>query len=102
MRQGEEPDLPPDIPPIPWCDNVGVCSSGTEVVYDSPEEYEENEPRAPSLSPATIKRRKALLEMDMDKMSSWSDQYDPTGKTPEQLDALIGCTDCQVPQGCKA
>jgi hypothetical protein len=58
-------------------------------VYDSPEEYEEEEPRAQSLSPATKKRYQAKLEKDMDEMSSGSDEYNPTGKTPEELDAMI-------------
>ena len=29
------------------------------------------------------------MEKDMEEMSSWSDQYDPIGKTPEELDAMI-------------
>jgi hypothetical protein len=61
----------------------------TEVVYDSPEEYEEEEPRAPSLSPATMKRHAAELEKDMEEMSSGSDEYDQTGKAPEDLVAII-------------
>jgi len=91
MRHGEEPEARPAIPPIPWRQTVGLCSlsSGTEVVYDSPEEYEEEESLAQSLSPATMKRYKDEMEKDMEEMSSGSDPYDPIGKTPEELDAMI-------------
>ncbi len=76
---------------FPGVKTVGLCSpsSGTEVVYDSPEEYEEEEPRAQSLSPATMEQYKDELEKDMEDMSSGSDPYDPTGKTPQELDAMI-------------
>jgi hypothetical protein len=36
-----------------------------------------------------MKRYQAELEKDMEEMSSSSDEYDPTGKTPEELDAMI-------------
>ncbi len=58
-------------------------------MYNSPEEYEEEEPRAPSLSSATKKQHAAELEKDMEEISSGSGEYDPTGKTPKQLDAII-------------
>ncbi len=92
MRHGEEPDEvdePHAIPPIPWRDTVDLCfpSLGIEVVYNLPEEYEKEEPRAPSISPATMKRHAA--EKDREEMSSWSDEYDPTGKTPEDVDVMI-------------
>ena len=58
-------------------------------MYDSPEEYEEEESRAQSLSPATMKRYKDEMEKDMEEMSSGSDPYDPIGKTPEESDAMI-------------
>ena len=53
--------------------------------------HEEEESRAQSLSPATMKRHKDEMEKDMEEMSSGSDQYDPIGKTqtPEELDAMI-------------
>ncbi len=91
MLHREEPEVPLAVPPVPWHATIGLCSlsSGTEVVYHSLEEYEEEEPLAPLLSPATIKRHTAELEKDMEEMSSGSDEYDPTGKTPEELDAMI-------------
>jgi hypothetical protein len=71
--------MPPPAPmyaPLNWRSDVGLSSqsSGTEVVYDSPEEYEED-PRSPSPSPATKKRQHAELEKDMDEISTWSDEY---------------------------
>jgi hypothetical protein len=91
MRHGEEPEALPAIPPIPWRETVGLFSpsSGTEVVHDSPEEYEVEEPRAQSLSPASMKRYQGELEKDIKEMSSCSEEYDPTGKTPEELDVMI-------------
>ena len=58
-------------------------------MYGSPEEYDEKDPPAQSPSPATKKRRHEELEKDLDEISTGSDEYDPTGKTPEQLDAMI-------------
>jgi hypothetical protein len=91
MLHGEEPEVPPAIQPVPWRETVCLCSlsSGTEVVYDQPEEYEEEEPRAPSLSPPTMKRCKAELEKDIEEMSSGRDESDPTGKSVEESDAMI-------------
>ena len=91
--------LPPDNPSPPrWTygDSLASPSSGTEVIYESPEEYEEED--APELiySPETKKRRDAEdkrrdeeLKREIDEMTSESDEFDPTGKTPEQLDAVI-------------
>jgi hypothetical protein len=91
MQHWEEPQRPPAILPIPWRDTVGLCSlsPSIEVLYDSLEEYEEEAPRALTLSPATMKLHAAESEKYMEEMSSWSDEYDLTGKTPQQLDALI-------------
>ncbi len=91
MRHGKEPEARPAIPPIPWRQTVGLYSpsSGTEVVYALPEEYEEEEPRVQSLSPETMKQYKDEMEKDMEEISSGSDPYDQTGKTPEELDAMI-------------
>jgi hypothetical protein len=36
-----------------------------------------------------MKRYKDETEKDMEDVSSGSDPYDPTGKTPEELDAII-------------
>ena len=42
-----------------------------------------------SPSPETKKRRDAEFEKDLTEITSESDEYDPTGKTPEQMDAMI-------------
>ena len=88
---------PPRNPSPPrWTFGVGLASpsSGTEVIYDSPEEYEEE--AEPIYSPETKKRRDAEekrleeeFKREVDAMTSESDEYDPTGKTPAQLDAMI-------------
>ena len=69
-------------------------SSGTEVIYDSPEEHDEDD--EPIYSPETKKRRDAQYKLDMeefmrdvDAATSESDEFDPTGKTPEEMDAMI-------------
>jgi hypothetical protein len=61
----------------------------TEIVYGSPEEYEEDDPPAQSLSPATKKRHLVEFQKDLDEISTGSDEYDPTGKTSKQFDAMI-------------
>jgi hypothetical protein len=58
-------------------------------VYSSPDDNDEEDPPAESPSPATKKQRHEEFEMDLDEISTGSDEYDPTGKTPEQLDAMI-------------
>jgi hypothetical protein len=77
--------------PPNWRTAIGLCSptSDTEVVYGSPDEYDEEDPPAQSPSPAIKKRRHEELEKDLDEISTGSDEYDPTGKTPVQLDAII-------------
>ena len=69
-------------------------SSGTEVIYDSPEEHDEDD--EPIYSPETKKRRDAQYKLDLqefmrevDAATSESDEFDPTGKTPEEMDAMI-------------
>ena len=44
---------------------------------------------APSPSPETKKRWDAVFEKDLAEITSESDEYDPTSKTQEQLDAMI-------------
>ena len=98
MRCASPPDnriaMPPSLPrpPPSWRSAVGICSpsSGTEVVCGSPREYENEEPPAPSPSPQTKKLWDAEFEKDLAEITSESEEYDPTGKTPEQLDAMIG------------
>ena len=77
--------------PSNWRAAIGLSSpsSGTEVVYGLPDEYDEEDPPAQSPSPATKKRRHEELEKELDEISTGSDEYDPTGKTPEQLDVMI-------------
>jgi hypothetical protein len=58
-------------------------------VYGSQDDFDEEYPPAESPSPATKKRRHEEFEKDLDEISTGSDEYDPTGKTPEQLDVMI-------------
>ena len=105
MRHPSPPDersgLPPAQPSPPrWTYAVGLASpsSCTEVIYDSPEEYEDEDVPAPSPSPETKKRWDAEFEKDLAEITLDSDEYDPTGKTPEQMDAIIAKyrNDCQT------
>ena len=64
MRHPSPPDdrLPPRNPSPPrWTYGVGLASpsSGTEVIYESPEEYEEEDVPELIYSPETMKRRDA-------------------------------------------
>ena len=89
--------LPPRNPSPPSSTyGVGLASpsSGTEIIYESPEVYEEED--EPIFSQETKKRRDAedkrldeQLKKDLNEITSESDEYDPTGKTPTQMDALI-------------
>ena len=81
------PSAPMPAPPN-WRSAICVPSSDTEIVYSLPEEYDEEDRPAQSPSPATKKRR-AEFEKDLDEISTGGDEYDPTGKSPEQLDAMI-------------
>ena len=89
MRHPSPPDdrLPPDNPsPLRWTYGVGLASpsSGTEVIYESPEEYEEEDVPELIYSPETKKRRDAEekrlneeFKRDVDEITSESDEYDP-------------------------
>ena len=80
------------VAPSNWRTAISLSSpsSGTEVVYCSPDDYyDEEDPPAESPSPATKKRRHEEFEKDLDEISTGSDEYDPSGKTLEQLDAMI-------------
>ncbi len=57
-------------------------------MFDWPEEYKEKDPLSQSPPPATKKQHEEF-QKDLDEISTGSDNYDPTGKTPEQLDAII-------------
>ncbi len=66
---------------------MGLCSpsSGTEIVYDSLK-------GAACALPITSDQETAarrVREKDIDEVFLESDEYDPSGKTPEQLDAMI-------------
>ncbi len=65
-------------------------SSGSVVIYSSPEEWYDESPASPSLSPATKKRRHDELEKDINELTSDIDILSgPEGKTPSELDAII-------------
>jgi len=85
-----------DTPPPPagasseaWRKAIGLRSpsSGSEVIYGSPEVWYNESSASPSLSPATKKRHHDEMEnevtTDSDQMSG------PEGKTPSELDAII-------------
>ncbi len=55
---------------------------GNEVVYNSPEEYEEEEPPAQSPSPLTKRQQHKQLEKDIAELSSERDEYDLTPQSP--------------------
>ena len=81
MHHPSPPDdrsgLPPRNPSPPrWTYAVGLASpsSGTEVIYDSQEEYEDEDVPAPSPSPETKKRRDAEFEKDLAEITSESDE----------------------------
>ncbi len=100
MRHASPPDdrvervaMAPSAPmpaPLNWRSAICMCLplSDTEVVYDSPEEYEEEDPQSQPPSAAT-KKQLEQFKKELDEISTGSDEYDPTGKTPEQLNAMI-------------
>ncbi len=55
-----------------WRKAIGLCSpsSCSEVIFGSPEEWYDESPASPSLSPATKKRRHDELEKDIDEVTS--------------------------------
>ncbi len=55
--------------PSNWRTGLSSPSSGTEVVYCSLDDYDEEDPPAQSPSPATKKRRHEQLEKDLDEIS---------------------------------
>ena len=72
-----------------WRKAIGLHSpsSGSEVIYGSPEEWYDESSASPSLSPATKRRHHDEMEnevaTDSDLMSGQE------GKTPSELDAII-------------
>ena len=72
----------PPSPPRPSPSSrsaVGICSpsSGTEVVYDSQKQYEEEEPLAPSPFPETKKLWDEEFVKDLTEITRDSDEYNP-------------------------
>ena len=111
--QGGRPDSPPptDFNKESWRKAIGLQSpsSGTEVIYGSPDEvweeeveeeqewYEES-PEPEPLSPATQKRILEEFKRDVDECTTDSDSialqsiaqhYGPEGKTMSELDEII-------------
>ena len=96
--QGGRPDSPPptEFNKESWRKAIGLQSpsSGTEVIYGSPDEeceeeqewYEES-PEPEPLSPATHKRLNDEFERDVDECTTDSDfMSGPEGKTLSELD----------------
>ena len=104
--QGGRPDSPPptDFNKESWRKAIGLQSpsSGTEVIYGSPEEeleeewYEES-PEPEPLSPATEKRLHDELLKDLDECTTDSDfMSGPEGKTLSEIDEKIADYDRKV------
>ena len=80
-----------------WRQAIGLQSpsSGTEVIYGSPEEelkeeWYDKSPEPEPLSPATEQRLHDEFERDIDECTTDSDfMSGPEGKTPSELDAII-------------
>ena len=65
-------------------------SSGSEVIYGSPEECYDESPESQTLSPATEQRLHDEFENDIDECTTDSDFISgPEGKTPSELDEII-------------
>ena len=110
--QGGRPDSPPptDFNKESWRKAIGLQSpsSGTEVIYGSPEEeceeeceeeqewYEES-PEPEPLSPSTQKRIDDEFKRDVDECTTDSDWMSgPEGKTLSEIDEKIADWDRQM------
>ena len=110
--QGGRPDSPPptDFNKESWRKAIGLQSpsSGTEVIYGSPDEvweeeveeeqewYEES-PEPEPLSPATQKRIDDEFKRDVDECTTGSDwESGPEGKTLSEIDEKIAKWDRQM------
>ena len=102
-RADSPPPLATEITKESWCQAIGLQSpsSGTEVIYGSPDEvweeeveqeqewYEES-PEPEPLSPATEKRLNDEFKRDVDECTTDSDWMSgPEGKTMSELDEKI-------------
>ena len=107
---GGRADSPPPTDKESWRKAIGLQSpsSGTEVIYGSPEEvweeeceeeqewYEES-PEPEPLSPATQKRIDDEFKRDVDECTTGSDwESGPEGKTLSEIDKKIAKWDCQM------
>ena len=72
---------PPNSPPRSRSD-VGLCSpsSGTEVIYDSPEEFEDEDVPASSPSPETKKRRDVEFEKSLRRVTNMTQRVSRRGR----------------------
>ena len=99
---GGRADSPPptEITKESWRQAIGLQSpsSGTEVIYGSPEEewYAES-PEPEPLSPATEQRLHEEFERDIDECTTHTDfMSGPEGKTLSEIDEKIADNHCKV------
>ena len=81
-----------------WLKDIGLQSpsSGTEVIYCSPDEWYDEPPESQPLSPATEQRLHDEFEKDIDECTTDSDfMSGQEGKTPSELDAIIADYHCK-------
>ena len=106
---GGRADSPP--PTESWRKAIGLQSpsSGTEVIYGSPEEVWEEEgeeeqewyDESPEPSPATKKRIDEQFKRDVDECTTGSDwESGPEGKTLSEIDEKIAKWDRQMKESC--